>query len=103
MIEAPCVLEVYEINENTVRMILQSEEVKSIIGHKATAEFLTKKIGREINYNRESVKIKTNDTIIVFQILTRLEEGKVLSEIELKSIPMKIFTVFVHPVSRLEK
>jgi len=71
------------------------EEVKSFlngdfisaIGHEGTASLMTRLTGIEMPANRIQVKMAVGDQAIVFRVLTRLPEGKVLSEEELQTIP----------------
>lgn len=76
-----------------VRDLLMREEFVSAIGHKATAEFLSKLLGIEIPMNRIMVKLGISDTILVFQLGVRLEEGKVLSEDEIRNIPYEFYVI----------
>ena len=46
-------------------------------------------------FNRVPIKLQKKDRLIVFQLLTRLEEGKVLSDEELMRLPHKFYVVEV--------
>jgi hypothetical protein len=59
----------------------------SAIGHEGTATFMSAVLGMQIPANRTAIKMQTGDIAVVFRVLTRLPEGKVLSEDELKTIP----------------
>lgn len=61
----------------------------SAIGHKATAEILSVLLEKPVTENRISVKLKVDDEILIFQLLERLPEGKILSIEEMKNIPHK--------------
>jgi len=71
------------------------EEVKSLlhgdftsaIGHEGTASLMTRLTGIEMPANRIQVKMAVGDQAVVFRVLSRLPEGKVLSEEELQTIP----------------
>jgi len=92
-------LYVEEVNEDTaVNMITAMEskgELISAIGHEATAKILSEICGVEIKCNRIPIKLQLKDAVIVFQLLTRLEEGKVLTQDELSNIKYKFYLVRV--------
>jgi hypothetical protein len=87
---------VKRIGIDEVKEMLSSSFV-SCIGHKATADLLTKllNMNKEIETNRISIKLNKHDRIIIFQLLQRLEEGRVLSEDELRKIPYVFYLVEV--------
>jgi len=62
----------------------------SAVGHEATASFLSQLTGIAIPVNRVQVQMRPGDRAIVFQVLQRLPEGKVLSEEELKAVPYRL-------------
>lgn len=62
----------------------------SAIGHQATADIMSKLLGYNIPYNRIIVKMNVGDIAIVFRLLNRIEEGKVLTEEEIKNIGFEI-------------
>jgi PIN domain nuclease of toxin-antitoxin system len=87
-------LKVKEIDISEVKEMLNNQWV-SAVGHESTAKVMSQIVGIDIPYNRIQVKLEKNDKIIVFQLLTRLEEGKVLSDEELKALPHKWILVEV--------
>jgi hypothetical protein len=74
------------ISLEEVKSLLQ-EDFTSAIGHEGTATLMTRLTGVEIPTNRIAVKMQAGDEAIVFRVLTRLPEGKVLSEEELQTVP----------------
>ena len=62
----------------------------SAVGHEATANALSELLGIEIPVNRIQIKMKTGDMAVVFRVLTRLPEGKVLTRAELEKIPWEL-------------
>jgi hypothetical protein len=62
----------------------------SAVGHEATASFLSQLTGITIPVNRIQIQMKSGDKAIVFQVLQRLPEGKVLTAEELKTIPYRL-------------
>jgi hypothetical protein len=65
-------------------------EFTSAVGHQATAEFMSCLLEIKIPTNRLQVKMETEDKALVFRVLTRLPEGKVLSTDEIKLIPYEL-------------
>jgi hypothetical protein len=84
-----------ETAANLVKIMSKMTNVVSAVGHKSTADLLTKLLGFEVAYNRVQVKLEKNDVALVFQLLTRLEEGRVLTEEELQNISYKFYLVEV--------
>ncbi len=66
--------------------ILKNKEFLSYISHPSTARILKKLIGKEIEYRRTPLKLKSKDKAIVFQLGVRPQEGKIFSEGELEKI-----------------
>jgi len=75
-----------KINLTEARGILSEVDFTSAVGHEATAKVLSELIGINIPYNRIAVKLKPGDMCIHFALKTRLPEGKVLTEEELKQL-----------------
>jgi len=65
----------------------------SAVGHESTAKLLSQLLGIEIPVNRIEIKIEYGDKLIVFQLLQRLPEGKVLSEEELRQVKYRFLVV----------
>jgi len=65
----------------------------SAVGHESTAKLLSQLLGIEIPVNRIEIKIEYGDKLIVFQLLQRLPEGKVLSEEELRQLQFRFLIV----------
>ena len=69
---------------------LLSDGFVSAIGHEATAQLLSRLLDVTIPANRVMVTMKPGDKALVFQLLVRLPEGKVLSEEELRAVPFRL-------------
>jgi hypothetical protein len=93
--QTPAMVTIQEIGLDEVKKILNSSYI-SAVGHASTAELLTKLLGKEIKQNRVEIKLKQDDVLIVFQVLTRLPEGVVLDEQTLTTIPYKFFKIVVN-------
>jgi hypothetical protein len=69
-----------------VKELLRTATWESAVGHESTALLLTKIIGIEVPMRRVAVNVKPGDTVVHFALKTRLPEGRVLSEEELRQI-----------------
>jgi len=87
-------LRVREVSVETVKELLAGG-FESAIGHESTAALLTKLLGVEVKADRRQITIDTNTVLVVFQLMSRLPEGKVLTEEELKQLQYKFFVVEV--------
>lgn len=72
------------------KAIVSQGEFISAIGHEATAKILSFLLGIEVPMNRIAIKMERGDKAIVFRLLTRIEEGKVLSEEEIMKLPWEL-------------
>ncbi len=62
----------------------------SAIGHDTTAKLLTHLLAQDIPVNRIQISLQVTDVAIVFRLLQRLPEGKLLSEAELFAMPFEL-------------
>ncbi len=62
----------------------------SAIGHDTTAKLLTHVLAQEIPVNRIQISLQVADIAIVFRLMQRLPEGKLLSEAELFAMPFEL-------------
>jgi len=92
--EREVMVKVKEISLEEARRILQSG-FESAVGHESTAQLLSQLLGFTVSANRVAIKLKQGDRAVVFQLLTRLPEGKVLTREELEKIPYKFYLVEV--------
>ena len=81
-----------KVDIETVKKVLR-DGFDSAIGHEATAAFLSKVLGFEVKANRKEVKVDENTVLIIAQVKQRLPEGKVLTEEELKNVPVEFWVV----------
>jgi hypothetical protein len=89
----PSTLMVREASLEEVKELLSNGTFTSAIGHQATAELLTKLLNIQVPFNRTQIQLSSSDILIVFQLLTRLEEGKILTEEELAKLQFKFLIV----------
>jgi PIN domain nuclease of toxin-antitoxin system len=90
----PSQIFIKEVDIEEVKRILTNPFI-SAIGHLSTAEVLSRMLGKKIEPNRVEVKVKEGDLVVVFQILKRIEEGKVLTDEEVRALPHKFFVIEV--------
>jgi hypothetical protein len=88
-------LRIKEIDVAMASEMLRSRQFISAVGHESTSQLMTRLLGVEVPFNRVPIKLQKKDRLIVFQLLTRLEEGKVLSDEELMRLPYKFYVVEV--------
>jgi hypothetical protein len=94
MVTPPTTIKVTEANEDEVRRILNQGFI-SAVGHEATAQIISVQLGIQVPVNRISIKLVAGDTLIVYQLLTRLPEGKVLGVDEMRQLQAKWYVVRV--------
>ena len=69
-----------------VKNMLTEENIMSAIGHNATADIMTELIGITIPTNRIQAKQEAGQNAIIFKLLKRPEEGKILNREEIEEI-----------------
>jgi ribosomal protein S27AE len=102
MIASPeAVIHVEEISKGRaaieVTAALHDDRFKSVIGHEATASILSELLGIQVAVNRERITLRNGDELIVFQLLTRLPEGKILAVDEIRKLGYRFFLVSINP------
>jgi hypothetical protein len=80
------------VDEATKHLLLG---FKSVVGHEVTAKVLSTLLNVKVDFNREAIKLRAGDMVIVFQLLTRLPEGKTLTEEEMQKLEFKFYLVGV--------
>jgi len=73
------------ISVDVAKTITKTEKWVSTIGHESTAQVLSKLLDIDIQANRIMVEMKPGDKAIVFRLLERLPEGKILDSQELQN------------------
>ena len=71
----------------------------SAVGHESTAAFLSRLLGLPVPFNRVAVQLERGDVAVVFQLLSRLPEGKILTKEELAEIRYQFYYVSIIPRS----
>jgi len=92
--EQPLTLRVRALTLEEAKSLLQGGYT-SAVGHPQTALVLSLLLGMEVPSNRIAITLSPGDRVVVFQIKTRLEEGRVLSEKEVMDLHEKGLTSFM--------
>ena len=74
------------ISLDDVKEMLTEENIISAVGHSATADIMTELVGITIPTNRIQVKQEAGQNAIIFKLLKRPEEGKILNREEIEEI-----------------
>ena len=72
-----------------VKAMLDEREFTSAIGHEGTAALMTQLTGIQIPAKRIAIKMQSGDVAIIFRVLMRLPEGKILTQEELEKVPFE--------------
>lgn len=76
--------------EESKKLLESNNPFVSAVGHKGTAQLLSRLLEIEVPENRVEIKMQTGDKAIVFRLGIRLPEGKILTEEELKNLPFEL-------------
>ncbi len=79
-----------KLSKEEVVAMLKNELWVSVIGHQATADFLSQELDMEIPANRQAIKMERGDRAIVFRLYGRFPEGKILSREELENFDYEL-------------
>ena len=71
-----------KISLQTAKNQLKKKKFISAIGHEATAKLLTSVLEITIPFNRQAITMDIGDEAIVFRLLHRMPEGKVIKTLE---------------------
>jgi len=88
------IIRVREVSVSEAANVL-SQGFISAVGHESTAQLLTQLLSIPVPVNRIQIRLEPGDKLVVFQLLTRLPEGKVLTLEELKTIQYKLYLVVI--------
>ncbi|MEM2294314.1 MAG: DUF1874 domain-containing protein [Nitrososphaerota archaeon] len=92
---SPSQLTVIKLDDEAAKRTVEGSEFISIVGHESTAKMMTELLGVPIPVNRSMVQLEPGDIVLVFQIMVRLPEGKVLTLEELKETPHAWYKVYI--------
>lgn len=78
-----------DITLEQAKELVTQNEILSAVGHQATADILTTLLETEVPMNRIQFAQELNQQALVFKLLGRPEEGKILTEQEINQIGYK--------------
>ena len=92
------ILKVKKISSEDAKKLVEEvrkegKEIISCVGHQSTAQILSEILGTQIPMNRIAIKLDKGDQLLVLQLKTRLQEGKVLTKEEIENLPMDFYLV----------
>lgn len=77
------------ISLTEAKELIKNEEILSAVGHQSTAEILTELLEQDIPVNRINFTQESGQKALIFKLLGRPEEGKILSREEIEKIGYK--------------
>ena len=85
------VIEIYCLPLCAIKKIIERVRIKGIpiisaVGHTSTAQVLSQLLCIPVSASRTMITLTHETLLIVFQLLTRLPEGKILTETEVKQL-----------------
>lgn len=90
-------IRVSRLTDEEAKKRLRSMPWASAVGHEATARIISELTGVPVPVNRIQVTVQKGDSVLVFQLLQRLPEGRVLPAEEMRTLPHAWFLVEVIP------
>ena len=78
-----------DITLQEAQKVVKESEILSAVGHQSTAEILTTLLGVQIPMNRIMFEQEQGQKALVFKLLGRPEEGKILTQQEIEEIGYK--------------
>jgi len=81
-------IKIKKISAEEARQLIQNSNnnILSIVGHEGTAAILTQLLGVNVTTNRVQYQLNKDDILIVFQLMIRLPEGKILTAEEVQQL-----------------
>jgi len=83
---AESILHVETISHQEAVRRLKSSDFQSAVGHESTAKVISQLTGVQVPTNRIKISLKPNDLLLVFQLKTRLPEGRLLTMEEVQQM-----------------
>ena len=85
---------VFPIPLESARLLVNSMEIESFIGHESSAKTLSRVLQRPIPFNREELHQTVGQLALVFKLKERAPEGVVLSKKELEEIGFEFWILY---------
>jgi hypothetical protein len=65
---------------------IEDEELINAVGHDATVNLINTLCGTKLQKNRIEIKVNDEDKLLIVSVKVRLEEGKILSDEEIRKM-----------------
>lgn len=72
--------------DEALKLVESAEGLDSAVGHASTAQMLTELLGMEVPVNRQLFSQKVGQQALVFKMMGRPEEGKILTRAEIEAM-----------------
>jgi hypothetical protein len=89
----PTIIRINEVSEDWIKG--KDFDFQSYIGHPSTAELLSARLGKKIEFNRATLKLAPGDEILVAQLMGERKEFKEMNKEEIEQYPIKYFLVSI--------
>ena len=76
------------------------KDLKSILSHQNTADFVSKRVNLLLPFNRENLEISENTDLLCFVPQIRLPEAKEFTDELIQNAPFKIFLIKIRIESK---
>lgn len=84
----------FPVPVESARILANSMEITSHIGHQSTAKLVARLLGRPIEYTREELHQKAGQLALVFRLKERAPEGVVLTVDDLEKIGYSFWLMY---------
>ena len=93
IVTGPGLWRISELTLEEAKKLVSDGAFISAVGHPATAELLSQLLGVQVIPNRIEANMNKGDIAVVFKLVGRLPEGKILSLEELKQLQYKFYLI----------
>ena len=76
----------FPIPVESARILVNASEFSSYVGHKSTADIISRILGKHISPTRKELKQKVGQIALVFRLKKRAPEGKILNEDDIEKV-----------------
>lgn len=84
----------FRIPIESARILINSMEFSSYVGHESTAQIISKLLHKPIGFSRKELKQKVGQMALVFKLKKRPPEGKILTEEEVEETGYDFFIMY---------
>jgi Domain of unknown function (DUF1874) len=84
----------YPIPTESARILVNSMEIESHVGHETTAKLISKILECPISFCRDELKHQVGQNALIFKLKHRAPEGKILDERQLSEIGYEFWILY---------